>query len=150
MSLASPMWTKLVSMTTLGLVLVSQAQASEGRFTLLPQGGRVPFEATCFDDVATAELLTWREFQEQEFKNRLELELNLQSEELMLQINTLGIRLEESTIRYEKSILLRDEEIKSLREIIKKDRKANISLIVAGSMVVGGAAGFGLALLIKE
>jgi hypothetical protein len=38
---------------------------------------------------------------------------------------------------------LRDEEIESLRTIIKKDRKVNLPLVIAGSVAAGIAIGFG-------
>ena len=123
------------------LIWPANAFASEGKFTLVPQGGVVPFEATCFDNVATAQLLTWKEFQEQEFQNRLELRLGTQREELTLEIDTLKVHLEESTLRYEESIRLRDEELDSLRGIIKKDRKVNLPLIIAASAAAGIAIG---------
>ena len=112
-----------------------------GTFTLLPRGATVPFEATCFDNVATAQLLTWKEFQEEEYQNRLELRLGLQREEFTLQNDTLRIHLEEATIRYDESLRLRDEELDSLRGIIKKDRKVNLPLIIAGSAAAGIAIG---------
>jgi hypothetical protein len=138
------MWSKLAQLLTIALILCAPAYAEDvGRFTLVPKGGVVPFESTCFDDIATARLLTWREFQEQEFQNRLQLELGLQREELTLEVNTLKITLEETTVRFEDSLRLRDEEIESLRTIIKKDRKVNLPLVIAGSVAAGIAIGFG-------
>ena len=138
------MWSKLAQLLTVALILCAPAYAEDvGRFTLVPKGGVVPFESTCFDDIATARLLTWREFQEQEFQNRLQLELGLQREELTLEVNTLKITLEETTVRFEDSLRLRDEEIESLRTIIKKDRKVNLPLVIAGSVAAGIAIGFG-------
>ena len=151
MRLALIMWNRVAQLLTFSLVLCSSAYAEDvGKFTLLPKGGTVPFEATCFDDVATARMLTWREFQEQEFQNRLQLRLGLQREELTLEINTLKIHLEESTIRYDESLRLRDEEIESLRKIIKKDRKVNLPLVIAGSVAVGVATGLGIAYALRD
>ena len=42
--------------------MIPVAYGGDGKFTLVPQGGVVPFEATCFDTEATAKLLTWKEF----------------------------------------------------------------------------------------
>jgi hypothetical protein len=145
------MWSRLTQLLTIALILCAPAYAEDaGRFTLVPKGGTVPFESTCFDDMATARLLTWREFQEQEFQNRLQLELGLQKEDLTLEIDTLKISLEESTLRFEDSLHLRDEEIESLREIIKKDRKTNLPLVIAASVVAGIALGIGTAYAIDK
>ena len=123
---------------SLALVLWSSpAYGSDGKFTLVPRGGRVSFQATCFDDVATAKLLAWKEFQKIEFDNRLKFELDLQREKLSLELKTVQIKFDESTIRYEEKIRLRDEEIKDLRDLIKKDRKVNLPLIIAGSIAAG-------------
>jgi hypothetical protein len=136
------MWNRIAQILILTLLLCPSAFAQDaGIFTLIPQGGTVPFEATCFDNVATAQLLTWKEFQEQEFQNRLELRLGIQREELTLEIDTLKVHLEESTLRYQESIRLRDEELDSLRGIIKKDRKVNLPLIIAASAAAGIAIG---------
>ena len=128
----------------------SPAYGQEGKFTLVPRGGVVPFESTCFDNEATARLLAWREFQQKEFENSLELKLGLQREEFTLELSTLKVSLEETTIRYNDSIRLRDEEIDSLRTIIKKDRKVNLPLVVAGSVLAGVAVGIGAAYAIDQ
>ena len=78
---------KVAQILSVTLVLCNTAMAGNGRFTLVPSGGSVPFQATCFDDIATAKLLTWREFQETEFENRLRFELDLQSEKYTLELN---------------------------------------------------------------
>ena len=132
------------------LLWSSPAYGDDGKFTFVPKGGIVPFESTCFDDIATAKILTWKEFQEQEFQNRLELQLGIQREEFTLQIDTLKISLEEATVRYDDSLRLRDEEIDSLRAIIKKDRKTNLPLVIAGSVVAGVALGIGAAYAIDK
>ena len=144
------MLSKIAQILSISLVLCNPAMAQDGSFTLVPSGGRVPFQATCFDDIATAKLLTWREFQEREFENRLNFELSLQREKYILDIETLNIKLEERTFRYEEKISLRDKEIESLRELIKKDRKVNLPLVIAGSVVAGIALGIGTAYAIDR
>jgi hypothetical protein len=144
------MWNKFF----LGLALILWSSpahgAGLGSFTFLPKGGASPFEATCFDNIATARLMTWKEFQEKEFENRLELQLGLQRSEFQLKIDTLSVKLEEATFRLEGSIQLRDEEIEDLRKIIKKDRKVNIPLVIAGSVIAGIALGIGSAYAIDK
>ena len=139
-------------MLSLALLLFSLPSygADLGSFTFLPKGGVSPFEATCFDNVATARLMTWKEFQEKEFQSRLKLELGLQRSEFQLEIDTLNVKLEETTFRFEEGIRLRDEELEELRNIIKKDRKVNIPLVVVGSVVAGIALGIGGAYAIDK
>ena len=145
------MLNKIAPMLSLALVLWSSpAYGSDGKFTLVPQGGRVAFQATCFDDVATAKLLTWKEFQKIEFDNRLKFELELQKEKFSLEIETNKIKFEEAEIRYKEKINLRDEEILELRNLIKKDRKVNLPLIIAGSVAAGIAVGVGTAYAIDR
>lgn len=144
------MLSKVAQILSVTLLLCNAAIADDGRFTLVPDGGRVPFQATCFDDVATAKLLTWREFQEKEFQNRLKFELDMQSQKYTLDIETLNIKLSETVFRYEQQISLRDEEIESLRTLIKKDRKVNLPLVIAGSVIAGIAVGIGTAYAIDK
>lgn len=145
------MLNKIAMLLSLALILWSSpAYGSDGKFTLVPRGGRVSFQATCFDDVATAKLLAWKEFQKIEFDNRLKFELDLQREKLSLELKTVQIKFDESTIRYEEKIRLRDEEIKDLRDLIKKDRKVNLPLIIAGSIAAGIAIGVGSAYAIDR
>ena len=145
------MLNKITLLLSLALSLWSTpAYGNDGKFTLVPRGGRVSFQATCFDDVATAKLLTWKEFQKIEFDNRLKFELDLQRERLSLELKTVQIKFDESTIRYEEKIRLRDEEIKDLRDLIKKDRKVNLPLIIAGSIAAGIAIGVGSAYAIDR
>ena len=145
------MLNKIAMLLSLALVLWSSpAYGSDGKFTLVPRGGRVSFQATCFDDVATAKLLAWKEFQKIEFDNRLKFELDLQREKLSLELKTVQIKFDESTIRYEEKIRLRDEEITDLRDLIKKDRKVNLPLVIAGSVAAGIAIGVGSAYAIDR
>ena len=87
---------------------------------------------------------------QKEFENRLELQLGLQRSEFQLKIDTLSVKLEETTFRLEQSIQLRDEEIEDLRKIIKKDKKVNIPLAIAGSVIAGIALGIGSAYAIDK
>ena len=145
------MLNKIILLLNLVLVLWSPpAYGNDGKFTLVPRGGRVSFQATCFDDVATAKLLAWKEFQKIEFDNRLKFELDLQREKLSLELKTTQIKFDEATIRYEEKIRLRDEEITDLRDLIKKDRKVNLPLVIAGSVAAGIAVGVGSAYAIDR
>jgi len=120
------------------------------QFTLVPRGGIVPFEATCFNDLATAEILTWKQFTQIEFQKRLEFEQAKWKETCQLDISNLQISLEESQIRFDEQLAAKDIELEELRAIIKKDRKKNIPAIIAGSVAAGIAIGLGSAYAINQ
>jgi glutaredoxin len=60
-----------------------------------------------------------------------------------LVITNMQITLEETQVRYQVEIDTRDEEIETLRDIIKKNKKLNIPVVVAASVAVGFGVGFG-------
>ena len=122
---------------------LSTAYAAGGKFTLLPKGAKAPFEATCFDDEATAKLLTWKELLEQEQRALCIFEkekLTLDSE---LVIDNIHITLDETRARCQIEMDTRDRELTELRNIIKKNKKLNVPVIVATGVAVGFGLGFG-------
>ena len=133
----------------LGLSLPAMAQ-DVPQFTLVPRGGIVPFEATCFNDLATAEILTWKQFTQIEFQKRLEFEKAKWKETCQLDISNLQISLEENQIRFDEQLAAKDIELEELRAIIKKDRKKNIPAIIVGSVAAGIAIGLGSAYAINQ
>lgn len=120
------------------------------QFTLVPQGGFVPFEATCFNDVATAEILTWKQFTQIEFEKRIAFEHAKWKETCQLDITNLKISLEESQIRFSEESAAKNIELEDLRQIIAKDRKKNIPAIIAGSIGAGIIIGLGSAYAINQ
>ena len=133
----------------LSLSLPAMAQ-DVPQFTLVPRGGIVPFEATCFNDLATAEILTWKQFTQIEFQKRLEFEKAKWKEACQLDISNLQISLDESQIRFDEQLAAKDIELEELRAIIKKDRKKNIPAIIVGSVAAGIAIGLGSAYAINQ
>jgi hypothetical protein len=125
------------------LVYAPYTHASEGRFTLVPQGGIVPFEATCFDTEATAKLLTWKEFLKQEEQKLCEFEKRVLVLDSELVIENMQITLDETRARTQIEIETRDKELEELRNIIKKNKKLNIPVVVAASAAIGFGIGFG-------
>jgi hypothetical protein len=136
------MLNKFLLIFGLSFLFCSTAYGQEGRFTLVPQNGRVPFEATCFDDLATAKLMTWREFLEQEISQRYAFEHQKFILEKDLEIQSLQITLDETLIRYKIEIDTRDKELDELRTIIKKNRKVNMPVVIVVSVLGGVALGF--------
>ena len=125
------------------LVWPGNASASEGKFTLVPQGGIVPFEATCFDTEATAKLLTWKEYLEQELNQKCLYEKRSMSLDYKLVIENIEITLNETEARYQIEIETRDRELEELRNIIKKNKKLNIPVVIATTAAIGFGVGFG-------
>ena len=132
------------------LLVSAAAHGSEGRFTLVPQGGLVPFEATCFDAEATAKLLTWKEFLAEEMRAQCELEKRTLILDSDLVIENMQITLDETQIRYQVEIDTRDNELEELRTIIKKNRKVNMPAVIISSVVGGIAIGMGGAYAIDQ
>jgi glutaredoxin len=131
----------LIKTLFLFLLMIPIAHGGEGKFTLVPRGGIVSFEATCFDTEATAKLLTWKEFLAEEMKTKCEYEKQALVLDTELVITNMRITLEETQVRYQVEIDTRDEEIETLRGIIKKNKKLNIPVVVATSVAVGFGAG---------
>ena len=125
------------------LIWPANAFASEGKFTLVPQGGVVPFEATCFDTQATAKLLTWKEYLEQELNQKCLYEKRSMSLDYKLVIENIEITLDETEARYQIEIDTRDKELEELRNIIKKNKKLNIPVVIASAAAIGFGVGFG-------
>jgi len=133
----------LIKTLFLFLLTIPVAYGGAGKFTLVPQGGIVPFEATCFDTEAPAKLLTWKEFLAEEMKTKCEYEKQALVLDTELVITNMQITLDETRVRYQVEIDTRDKELETLRDIIKKNKKLNVPVVVATSVAVGFGVGFG-------
>ena len=137
------MWSRAAQILTIGLVLCSSAHAGDGKFFLLPKGAKTPFEATCFDDEATAKLLTWKEFLMQEQQALCSFEKEKLTLDYDLVLENIEITLDETRARCQIEIDTRDKELEKLRDIIKKNKKLNVPVVIAASVAVGFGVGFG-------
>tara|TARA_R100000808_G_scaffold11570_2_gene29568 strand:- start:1841 stop:2284 length:444 start_codon:yes stop_codon:yes gene_type:complete len=144
------MLSKITKLLVLSFIICPVANGQDGRFTLVPKGGQVPFEATCFDDVATAKLLTWKEFLAQELSHKCDFEKEKLTLDYDLELQNLRISLEETLARHRVEVDTRDKELEDLRKIIKKDRKVNMPVVIVASVVGGIALGFAGAYAIKQ
>ena len=59
-------------------------------------------------------------------------------------IENIQITLDETRVRYQVEIDTRDKELEELRDIIKKNKKLNIPVVVATSVAVGFGVGYGV------
>jgi len=136
------MSSRFVILLILSFLFCSLAHGQDGKFTLVPESGRVPFEATCFDDVATARLMTWKEFLEKELSQKYIFENEKMILQKDLEIQSLQITLDETLVRYKIETETRDRELEELRSIIKKNKKVNMPVVVGVSVLGGVVLGF--------
>ena len=146
--MALSMSIRFVVLLILSFVFCSLAHGQDGKFTLVPENGRVPFEATCFDDVATARLMTWKEFLEKELSQKYMFENEKMILQKDLEIQGLKITLDETLIRYKIETETRDRELEDLRAIIKKNKKVNLPVVITvsalGGVVLGLAGAYAI------
>ena len=140
--MVSSMSSRFVILLMLSFLFCSLAHGQDGKFTLVPESGRVPFEATCFDDVATARLMTWKEFLERELSQKYIFENEKMILQKDLEIQSLQITLDETLVRYKIETETRDRELEELRSIIKKNKKVNLPVVVGVSVLGGVVLGF--------
>ena len=136
------MSSRFVILLILSFLFCSLTHGQDGKFTLVPENGRVPFEATCFDDVATARLMTWKEFLEKELSQKYMFENEKMILQKDLEIQGLKITLDETLVRYKIETETRDRELEELRSIIKKNKKVNLPVVVGVSVLGGVVLGF--------
>ena len=139
--MVSSMSSRFVILLILSFLFCSLTHGQDGKFTLVPENGRVPFEATCFDDVATARLMTWKEFLEKELSQKYMFENEKMILQKYLEIQGLKITLDETLIRYKIETETRDRELEDLRAIIKKNKKVNLPVVITVSALGGVVLG---------
>jgi len=135
------MWSKILLL--LALIYPSAAWGGDGKFSLVPRNGVVKFDATCFDDEATAKILTFSEFIAVELNAACIFEKDKMLLEHQLELDNLLIEKTGLEERYMVEITTRDNELEELRKIIKKNKKLNIPVVIATSVAVGFGVGFG-------
>lgn len=138
------MWmNKILFLLSAALFLTKPAFGDEGRFSLIPKGGTISYDAICFDDIATAKLLTFKEFVEIEYKKKCEFEKSELQISLLKEQDILFIQLEENKNRFEIQLNALQEENGLLREKISKTTKVNLPVAIVVSTAVGFSIGFG-------
>ena len=135
------MWSRLLFL--FALLCPSVAHAADGKFSLVPKNGVVKFDATCFDDEAMAKILTFSEFIAVELNGACSFEKDKMLLDHRLEVESLQIEKQGLEERYLIEIDTRDEEIETLRDIIKKNKKLNIPVVIATSVAIGFGVGFG-------
>jgi len=109
----------LLTLTSFSTQALSQ-EKPRGKFTKLSLGEPAPFEAWCFDDVASATIFSTLE----NFKTTCDLEiakrLNIQKAKFDLDIGKLSIRYDTLKKQNDELLRLKNQEIRELEEAALK------------------------------
>lgn len=132
----------------LAILIPTNSYAGEGKFTFVPQGGVVPFQATCFDDFATATIIAERESKEREFKIEIDNVINTSKIDCDRRLELQTIMADAEKQRLLVSVESKDEQIDLLTTKLSKLEKRNIPLFVTAGIVAGVIIGGGVAFTI--
>ena len=131
------MWSKVAQILSLTLVLCSTAYAEEPQFTFLAEGEAAPFQGTLFNPQATAELITYPEYLQNEFDLELEYRLDLQATEYNLQLSNSQIRYDSLKLEYDATVLSLTQQNESLEEALAQRKKNRNGLMFAAGTATG-------------
>jgi len=132
----------------LALLIPTNSYAGEGKFTFVPQGGVVPFQATCFDDFATATIIAERESKEREFKIEIDNVINTTKIDCDRRIELQTITSEAERQRLLVAVESKDKQIGQLTDKLARLEKRNIPLYVVAGVVAGAIIGGGITVTI--
>ena len=118
--------------------LPSLAQAAP-QFTFLGKNQPAPFEGALFNPEATAEILAKSQLIKEEYELQLGFELEKQSLELNLQIDTLHVRIGSLEEQLEVVTETKDKEIDALHKLVKSHSPSNNVWWAIGGAAVGVA-----------
>ena len=90
------------------------ATPEEGKFSRLLPGQTIPYEAWCFDDIATARIQASLEFSKKNCQLQIDKQLAKQKADLDLKIDNLQVRYDTLKASNEEIIGIKDQEIKEL------------------------------------
>jgi len=125
------------------LLLVSPAQADEGKFTILGQHQCAPFEGVLFNKQGISGVLSGYDRFQYACNGVVQYELSKQAELHRYEIQTLKIEHKALTQEYDLFIGQKDKEIQALVKSLKKTSPRNKMWWLVGGVVVGSAATYG-------
>ena len=149
------MWNKIVFVLIL-LLLSANAHGEEqkGKFVLVPKDGRVPFQATCFDDLATAILISEKENREQQYGLELERQTALLKTECDKRVELDKISADAERDKLLVQLSSKQEQIDVLNKKLSKIERTDIpALIIAGvlgGIIVGGGTAIGINMAVNK
>lgn len=123
---------RLVLPIFLSLLISSYAFAEDGKFTHIDIGEKAPFDGTLFDPIATAKILTNKEFCEEEAKLKLSLDYEKLEKEVNLKLKIKEAELKASKEKSKELLTLKDEEIQKLRKQATNQKIDLVPIIAAG------------------
>jgi hypothetical protein len=107
------------------------------QFTFLGKNQPAPFEGALFNPEATAEILAKSQLIKEEYELQLGFELEKQSLELNLQIDTLHVRIGSLEEQLEVVTETKDKEIDALHKLVKGHSPSNNVWWAIGGAAVG-------------
>jgi hypothetical protein len=126
------------------LLFSIEAHAEDaGQFTILGENEEAPFEGVLFDPIATAEILTAKNFATVECDLRLKHEMEKKEAEFELERTNLNIKYDALLEEHNLTIEQKDMEIAQLQESLLKQAPRNNWWWAAGGLVVGVAVTYG-------
>lgn len=131
------MWSRIVKLLALSTILCGTAHAEEPQFTFLAEGETAPFQGTLFNPQATAELITYPEYLQNEFDLELEYRLDLQATEYNLQLSNSQIRYDSLKLEYDATVLSLTQQNESLEEALAQRKKNRNGLMFAAGTATG-------------
>ena len=131
------MWSRIVKLLALSSILCGTALAEEPQFTFLAEGETAPFQGTLFNPQATAELITYPEYLQNEFDLELEYRLDLQATEYNLQLSNSQIRYDSLKLEYDATVLSLTQQNESLEEALAQRKKNRNGLMFAAGTATG-------------
>lgn len=125
------------------MMLLSPAQATEGKFTFLGVQQCAPFEGILFDPPALSTILASRASAHLVCQSRLEYELSVEAASYDLEIQDLEISI--ASIRAESTLLItqKDLEIQQLQESILRQSSDNRLWWYVGGIATGVVTTYG-------
>jgi hypothetical protein len=125
------------------MMLLSPAQATEGKFTFLGVQQCAPFEGILFDPPALSTILASQSSANLLCQSRLEYELSVEAASYDLEIQDLEISI--ASIRAESTLLItqKDLEIQQLQESILRQSSDNRLWWYVGGIATGVATTYG-------
>ena len=142
------MWNRLL--LTLALLSPAMALAEEPednpdpQFTFVGYQQPAPFRGTLFNPRATAELLAMPESLRLEFDIELEYQLDVQSTEFKLRMDTASSSYAALSDEYKLTITQKDTEITELQRIINTSAPSNRAWWIAGGATGGAVITLGI------
>jgi hypothetical protein len=149
------MWNKIILIICLALLSANAyGEEQKGKFVLVPKDGRVPFQATCFDDLATAVLISDKETREERYKLELDKQVALLKTECDKRVELDKISTDAERDRLLVQLQSRQEQIDGLNKKLSKIERIDIPGIITasllGGIIIGGGTAIGINMAINK